>query len=96
MSIEETRKIIEEIIECALSWCNDDNDDPAPIPPEWETVLPLLRAAPRLLEACKALVEEAKEDSQNPSLIAAFELARAAHAAIAKAERRSDTLPPTA
>ena len=53
MSIEETRKIIDQIIECALAWCNDDNDDPAPIPPEWETVLPLLRAAPRLRVACK-------------------------------------------
>ena len=39
-------------------------------------------AAPDLLEACQQLVEEAKEDDQNPSLVEAFSKARAA---IAKA-----------
>jgi len=79
VNTEETRKIIEDIIECALSWCNDDNDDPAPIPPEWETVLPLLRAAPSLLEALKNLAAYAEKETLPVSL-------RQAYAAIAKTE----------
>lgn len=56
------RKTIAEIYDCAVLWRSDDADHPNTPPKAWQKVLPLMEAAPDLLEALENYVNWLDDD----------------------------------
>jgi hypothetical protein len=79
MSVAENQKYIEEFLRCAeADWF--EPGEPHVLPPQFIHAVRLMKAAPELLEACRAVLER----WESGDLAGA---ARMCQAAIAKAER---------
>lgn len=60
LSREQVQSTIDELIECAIKWASADADNPDTPSPEWQQVIPLLKAAPALHADLKDGIEHAQ------------------------------------
>lgn len=82
------RDTIESIIDCAVNWISDDADNPVTPPQDWQEAIPLLKAAPDILDAATLALPYVEDADQagayKPGAVA--HMVATIRAAIAKAE----------